>query len=75
MFLKKRMVNEECMQGYDPSENEFCNGGSSCATCGWNIHEHSRRVKCVRDSGLKRNAYGVFQLVVKHNSGEIPAYD
>ena len=74
MSFAREEVNKNCMQGFKPHENEHCHGGAACDTCGWNIDEHSRRVKLIHEVGLSRNKDGILSLVVGRPSGQTIAY-
>lgn len=68
MLSARNVVNKDCMQGYTTHENEHCHGGADCATCGWNIKEHSRRIQYIKKVGLTKNADGKYQLIVRANA-------
>lgn len=64
-FSRERKVNPECMQRYDPRENDYCMGGEKCSTCGFNVHEHARREEFLRSSGLTQKQNGLYGMTIK----------
>lgn len=58
------MVNNECIQKYDPQDHEMCGNGKHCRHCGWNENICRTRNQYIAEHGLTMCKDGIERLII-----------